>query len=137
MTTPEGKIKKKIDTMLKSKGVWYFKPQAGQYGRSGVPDYIVCARGLFIGIEAKADKTKKPTALQMQCMEKIVSGGGKCFVVYDDNTLSGAENCIDDIITAATQHALYGTGISAIEKAIEAAKFTRELAVEMDKDVSA
>ena len=98
MTTPEGKIKKKIDVMLKSKSnLWYFKPQAGQYGRSGVPDYIICHLGLFIGIEAKADKTKKPTALQTQCMEKIEAAGGKCFVIYDEVTLNDVEDFIDTL----------------------------------------
>jgi|TARA_R110002051_G_scaffold64488_1_gene117602 hypothetical protein len=92
--TPEGKIKQKIDKLLKRKGIWFFKPQAGPYGRSGVPDYIVCARGAFIGIEAKSDKTKKPTALQTQCMEKIVGGGGKCFVVYDQATLEHVEDAL-------------------------------------------
>ena len=96
MTTPEGKIKKKIDAMLKSKSnLWYFKPQAGQYGRSGVPDYIICHLGIFITIEAKADKTKKPTALQAQCMEKIEAAGGKAYVVYDEVTLGDVEKFIE------------------------------------------
>jgi len=82
--TPEGKVKKKIDAMLKELGVWYFKPQAGAFGKSGVPDYIICVSGHFVGIEAKADATKKPTALQDQCMKKIAVAGGVSFVVYDD-----------------------------------------------------
>lgn len=93
--TPEGKIKKKIDAMLKSKGVWYFKPQAGPFGRSGVPDYIICIRGSFVGIEAKRDAQHRPTALQTQCMEKIEASGGKCFVVFDDYTLREAERYIN------------------------------------------
>ena len=77
MTTPEGKIKRKIDKMLKARDLWFFKPQAGPFGRSGVPDYIICSYGQFVGVEAKADKTKKPTALQTQCMEKIEAAGGR------------------------------------------------------------
>ena len=95
MTTPEGKIKQKIDAMLKSKGVWYFKPQAGPFGRSGVPDYIICSYGQLVGVEAKADKTKKPTALQAQCMEKIEAAGGKAYVVYDQATLDHVESVLD------------------------------------------
>ena len=93
--TPEGKIKQKIDKLLKRKGIWFFKPQAGPFGRSGVPDYIVCARGAFIGIEAKANKTRKPTALQTRGMEMIVGTGGKCFVVYDQATLEHVEDALD------------------------------------------
>jgi len=95
MTTPEGKIKKKIDAMLKSKGVWYFKPQAGPFGRSGVPDYIICSYGQFVGVEAKSGPTHKPTALQTQCMEKIEAAGGRAYVVYDQATLDHVESVLD------------------------------------------
>lgn len=90
MATPEGKVKAKIDKALKELGVWFFSPQAGPYGRAGVPDRIVCAGGIFVGIEAKADATKKPTRLQIHCMGKITAAGGKCFVVYDDASLATA-----------------------------------------------
>lgn len=89
-TTPEGKVKAKIDKVLKSypnSQVWYFNPQSGIYGRSGVPDKIICANGHFIGVEVKSDKSKHPTRLQEQCMTKITEAGGVCFVVYDDDTL--------------------------------------------------
>jgi hypothetical protein len=92
--TPEGKVKKKLDKMLKRKGVWFFKPQAGPFGSSGIPDYILCVDGQFVGIECKADKTKKPTALQQQCMDKIETAGGICFVVYDDETIAWVETCL-------------------------------------------
>ncbi len=97
-TTPEGKIKKKLDAMLKRKrdaGVWFFPPQAGPFGRAGIPDRIVCCRGKFIGIEAKADSKKEPTALQIQCMRHIEEAGGKCFLVYDDKTIQQVEEYID------------------------------------------
>lgn len=87
MTTPEGAVKRKIDKMLTQLGVWYFSPQAGPHGRAGIPDRIVCARGHFVGIEAKADATKHPTRLQKSCMAQIEGAGGKCFVVHDDATL--------------------------------------------------
>lgn len=97
-TTPEGKIKKLLDKMLKSKqGVWSFPPQAGPFGSSGIPDRIACVRGHLVGIEAKADKTKKPTALQAKCMGDIERAGGKCFVVYDAETIKTVENWIDGI----------------------------------------
>lgn len=94
MGTPEGKVKAKIDKRLKEEHVWFFSPQAGPYGRAGIPDRIVCANGVFIGIEAKADRTKKPTRLQTNCMKKIELSGGKCFVVYDEATLDVAINFI-------------------------------------------
>lgn len=86
--TPEGRVKAKVDKLFKELGVWYYSPQAGPYGASGIPDRVAIANGLFIGVECKADKTKKPTALQMKCMADIEHAGGKCFVVCDDESLS-------------------------------------------------
>ena len=69
--TPEGKIKRKLDRVLKQEGVWFFNPQAGPFGRAGIPDKIACIGGKFVGIECKADKTKKPTPLQIKAMKEI------------------------------------------------------------------
>jgi hypothetical protein len=92
MSTPEGKVKAKIDKLLKSYQVWFYSPQAGPFGRSGIPDRVAIVNGRFIGIEAKADRTKKPTKLQDHCMSEIEHAGGKCFVVFDDDTLRKLED---------------------------------------------
>jgi hypothetical protein len=97
MATPEGKIKRWLDTMLKAEGVWYFSPQAGPYGSAGIPDRIAIVCGQFIGIECKADASKKPTALQDRCMEDIMSAGGQCFVVYDKSTIETVRQYIQDV----------------------------------------
>lgn len=86
-STPEGKIKARLSRALKAEKVWYFCPQAGIYGVAGIPDFIAIAGGQFIGIECKADGSKKPTALQVLRMSQIEKAGGKCFVVYDDETI--------------------------------------------------
>ena len=96
-TTPEGKIKSKLDKILKSLDVWYFNPQSGIFGKSGVPDKILCVNGHFIGVECKADRSKKHTALQLQCMEKIEQAGGVCFVVYDNETINHVKLYIERI----------------------------------------
>jgi ribosomal protein L18E len=98
--TPEGKVKKAIDRELHRLGVWWFNPQMGAFGRAGVPDKIVCVNGYLVGIEAKADPTKKPTALQKQCMKKIEAAGGKCFVVCDDETLREAVAYMERLLGA-------------------------------------
>jgi len=94
-TTPEGRIKNKLDKMLKSERVWFYSPQAGPFGRAGVPDRVAILGGRFIGIECKADRTKKPTALQLKCMKEIEMAGGKCFVVYDDETIDQVREFIN------------------------------------------
>lgn len=92
--TPEGKVKKKLTEMLKKHKVWYFYPAANGMGRAGIPDIIACAHGQFIGIECKADETKKPTALQLSCASAIVTAGGHWFLVYDEYTIAQVERWI-------------------------------------------
>lgn len=82
--TPEAKVKAKVYKILKEKKVYYFTPQTGGYGRSGVPDIICCYRGTFIGIECKAGGNKT-TPLQEAEMEKIRMAGGKTFVINENN----------------------------------------------------
>ena len=87
MGTPEGNIKRKLDNTLKDMGVWYYSPQSGPFGKSGIPDRVAIVKGKFIGIECKANISRKPTALQTKTMKEIEEQGGKCFVVYDDETI--------------------------------------------------
>ena len=94
--TPEGAIKKALDTMLKVERVWYFAPQAGPYGHAGIPDRIACVFGSFVGIECKADGSKKPTALQELCAKRIRESGGEWFLVYDKETIDKVRQYIHD-----------------------------------------
>ena len=82
--TPEAKVKKKVVAMLKQHKAYFFYPVTGGYGRSGVPDIIVCYNGCFIGIECKAG-TNKPTPLQEKNLEDIQAAGGVSLVVNEDN----------------------------------------------------
>jgi len=96
--TPEGKIKQRLDSMLKKRKVWYFSPQSGPFGKAGIPDRLAVVEGRLIGIEVKSDKTRKPTPLQAKCMADIEKAGGKCFLVYDDETISMVEAYIIDYL---------------------------------------
>jgi hypothetical protein len=104
-STPEGKVKKKLDAMLKefAPELWFYSPQSGIYGRSGVPDRIACIYGWFYGIECKRDRVHEMTELQGQCRDKIMAAGGKHFVVYDDK---GVEQLRTHIIAMKTRQRL-------------------------------
>ena len=86
--TPEGRVKKKVADLLKKYRVWYYMPANNGYGKHGIPDFVAILHGQFVGIEVKADRTKKPTALQVRCGEEIKAAGGAWFLVYDDETLA-------------------------------------------------
>ena len=82
--TPEAKVKKKVRALLETHGAYYAMPATGGYGASGVPDFLVCHHGRFIGIETKAG-SNKPTALQLANMKQIERAGGVTLVINEDN----------------------------------------------------
>ena len=82
--TPEAKVKKGVRVYLKELGAYYSMPVTGGYGNSGVPDFLVCWRGKFFGIECKANGNK-PTALQEKNMGSIREAGGYTIVIDENN----------------------------------------------------
>lgn len=88
--TPEGKIKSKLRRKLSQLDCWVYIPQAGAFGKSGVPDIMVLASGRLFGFECKADAKKKPTHLQVKAMKDMEAAGAKCLVVCDDATIDEA-----------------------------------------------
>ena len=84
--TPEAKVKAKVTKQLKALGAYYFFPATGGYGKSGVPDIIICFRGKFVAIECKAGKNV-PTTLQRINLESIAEQGGTAVVINEENVL--------------------------------------------------
>lgn len=82
--TPEKKVKLACTALLKKFNAYHFFPVTGGFGKSGVPDIIVCYRGQFLGVECKAGKNKT-TALQEREMEYIRAAGGSTLVINEDN----------------------------------------------------
>ncbi len=94
-STPEAKVKKQIRAILDEYGAYYAMPIGSGYGNSGVPDFLVCYKGWFIGIEAKAGKGKT-TALQDMNLEKIEKAGGMTMIINEFN-LAGINNLLNTI----------------------------------------
>lgn len=88
--TPEVKVKKVVVAQLKALGAYYFYPVTSGYGASGVPDIVVCYKGLFFAIECKAG-TNKPTPLQQKNIDQINACGGHAWVVNESNMHSVAD----------------------------------------------
>jgi Holliday junction resolvase len=84
-STPEKKVKLKVRAILDwHDDVYYFTPMSGGYGRSGVPDIVGCYKGVFFGIECKANGGK-PTALQVKNLTQIIKAGGKATIINENN----------------------------------------------------
>ena len=82
--TPEGKVKEVVKKFLKEKGIYYIMPATGGYGSSGAPDIVVCHKGKFYGLEVKSGENK-PTALQMDNLNRIEKNGGYAIVINESN----------------------------------------------------
>lgn len=89
-STPEAKVKKRIRQLLDIKQAYYAMPMGTGYGNSGVPDFLICHRGRFIAVEAKAG-TNKPTLLQETHMQRIRDAGGIALVINENNINELAE----------------------------------------------
>lgn len=90
MTTPEGKVKRKVDEWIKREfpTAYTYKPRGGPFGKSGTPDYHICWFGIFIGIEVKS-KHEDPTPLQFAALKRIIAAGGVAAVLrgFDEERL--------------------------------------------------
>lgn len=82
--TPEGKVKREIRKVLDKykPHLWYFMPSSRAFGTAGVPDFVCCVKGRFIGVEAKAGRGKL-SPLQSAVLDSIIKADGLAFVVYE------------------------------------------------------
>lgn len=85
--TPEGRIKKEIRQWLGTlPNCWYFMPVSNGMGSHGVPDLIICYKGVFVGIECKAPGkllSPGPTPLQKIQIRAINQAMG--YAIATDN----------------------------------------------------
>jgi Holliday junction resolvase len=82
--TPEGVVKRDIKRWLKERGVWFYMPVSNGMGTMGIPDFICCAAGRFLAIEAKAPgKLGTLTPLQKHQIAGIQAAGGVAVAVDD------------------------------------------------------
>lgn len=93
--TPEAKVKAKVKKVLAEIEAYYAMPMGTGYGNAGVPDFLVCIRGRFVGIECKANGGK-PTALQLKNLADIESAGGLAFII-DENNVAELRNMLENI----------------------------------------
>lgn len=80
----EADVKAEIKRILKDLGIWYFMPVPTGYGVQGIPDFICCAQGMFIAIEAKFG-SNKPTRWQAIKLAQIEEHSGLAVVINEKN----------------------------------------------------
>jgi hypothetical protein len=99
-TGPEAAIIKKILKLLRDRGAYAVKIH-GEIRQATTVDILACYRGRFIGIEAKAKPTLKPTDRQRQVMTEIIEAGGTAFVTAEPQDVIEALELIDEEISAS------------------------------------
>lgn len=83
-TTPEGRVKAAVKRLLKERGIWHFMPVAGPFSAHGVPDFVCCWQGRFLGVETKAPGKRSGTTVnQNRVLQEILDHGGLSLVVDD------------------------------------------------------
>ena len=87
MATPESKVKDKIKAICKARGAYYAMPVMAGMASNGTPDFLICYKGRFLAVEAKAGKGK-PTALQLVRLNEIDKAGGEAMVINEDNIVA-------------------------------------------------
>lgn len=123
--TPESRVKNHIKTILDVHGAYRVMPVSNGMGSHGVPDFLVCHCGRFIGIEAKAGDNL-PTPLQISNLRRIEEAGGVALVINEDNTdyLHGVLNVIKINGTPESNYQLFeraqaaddGAGVPTIKR---------------------
>lgn len=81
-TQPESRLQRKIQNAIKAEGHFVFKVHGSEFMMAGLPDLIVCAQGLFIGLEVKLPATRSNTSARQDYVHGLINeAGGKATVV--------------------------------------------------------
>ena len=84
MQKPETKFLEKVKKELKNlPNTWFVKTQ--MVAVRGIPDLLICCRGIFYALELKKDEASKATPLQLHTLEQIELAGGISGVVSPEN----------------------------------------------------
>lgn len=101
MTQGESRRSRQIMKGLRLEGWFCFKVHGSEMMMRGLPDVIVCAQGLFIGLETKTpdSRTKNTSTRRRQeyVHGLILDAGGKAFFV---TTLAEALDAVNSVLAA-------------------------------------
>lgn len=86
----EKDVKAAIKKIFAEFSTWHFMPVPTGFGMQGVPDFVCCLNGKFLGVEAKFGKNKQ-SAWQGKQEMGINAAGGTYLLINEDNldTLRG------------------------------------------------
>lgn len=82
----EGDVKKEVKKVLAKFGTdaWYYMPVQTGYGVKGVPDFVCCVCGIFVGIETKFGGNTL-SVWQHKQIGAVQAARGVVFVINEKN----------------------------------------------------
>lgn len=92
-TQPETRIQRAIQAMVRERGGFVFKVHGSETMMAGLPDLIVCYRGLFVAFEVKTP-SGKVSPRQRYVMRNIMGAQG---VVTVPRSVADASAVLDTI----------------------------------------
>lgn len=81
MAQGEAKLSRKIMDALRLKGYFCFKVHGSEFMMAGLPDIMVCADGLFIGLETKLPSTRGNVSPRQAYVHSLIENAGGTAVV--------------------------------------------------------
>lgn len=93
--TPEGKIKALIAKVLAKHKCWSFMPVPTGFQAKSI-DYLVCCKGWFIAIEAKAPG-KTATQRQDYVLKLIREAGGLTYVIGTESGVKQLDKTLGEL----------------------------------------
>lgn len=99
MSQAESKLSRKIMEALRLEGYFCFKVHGSEYMMAGLPDIIVCANGMFIGLETKMpDQRGNVSPRQRLVHSQIQNAGGVAKVVCSPQE---ALSAVEEVLAAS------------------------------------
>lgn len=98
MAQAEAKLSRKIMNALRLEGHFCFKVHGSEFMMAGLPDIIVCAEGLFIGLETKLPSTRGNVSPRQVYVHSLINAAeGTALVVCSvDEALEAVRKVVGD-----------------------------------------
>lgn len=86
-------------TAIRARGWFCFKVHGSEFMMAGLPDVIVCAEGLFIGLETKMPTKESNTSARQDYVHEQIRGAQGVAIVV--NSVAAAIEAIEQALIAA------------------------------------
>jgi Holliday junction resolvase len=104
MAQRESKLSRKIMDELRKHGWYAFKIHGGPTMTAGLPDIMVCAQGVFIGLETKNPEDRANVSVRQRLTHKQMSDAGAH--IYVVCSPSEAVSCVHAALIAQSSRKL-------------------------------